>query len=70
MRQVLSWAFARSPGERSFACARLASFWDWGLITLNTYVGEWPDTDERVRSIVDTALGDMPCLCPPETTVK
>src|SRR5438034_4575973 len=29
--QVLSWAFARSPGARSFACARLASFWDCGL---------------------------------------
>src|SRR5690242_7344462 len=28
---VLSWAFARSPGARSFACARLASFWDCGL---------------------------------------
>jgi hypothetical protein len=40
------------------------------MITLNTYVGEWPDTGERVRSIVDTALGDVPCLCPPETTVK
>ena len=25
MRQVLSWAFARSPGERSFAWAQLAS---------------------------------------------
>ena len=31
MRQVLSWAFARSPGERSLACALLASFWDCGL---------------------------------------
>ena len=29
--QVLSWAFARSPGARSFAWARLASFWDSGL---------------------------------------
>ena len=36
------------------------------MITLNTYVGEWPDTDERTRSIVDAALGDVPCLCPPE----
>ena len=24
--QVLSWAFARSPGERNFACALFASF--------------------------------------------
>src|SRR6266566_2509258 len=31
MFQVLSWAFARSPGERSFAWARLASFRDSGL---------------------------------------
>src|SRR5690349_5852974 len=29
--QVLSWAFARSPGDRSLACALLASFWDCGL---------------------------------------
>ena len=29
--QVLSWAFARSPGARSLAWARLASFWDSGL---------------------------------------
>ncbi len=32
MRQVLSWAFARSPGPRSFAWARLASFCDCGLL--------------------------------------
>ena len=31
MCQVLSWALARSPGERSFACALLAAFWDSGL---------------------------------------
>jgi RNA polymerase sigma-70 factor (ECF subfamily) len=31
MCQVLSWAFALSPGERSFACALLACFWDSGL---------------------------------------
>jgi hypothetical protein len=31
IRQVLSWAFARPPGERSFACALLACFWDSGL---------------------------------------
>jgi hypothetical protein len=30
MRQVLSWAFARSPGARSLAWARLACFWDSG----------------------------------------
>ena len=31
IRQVLSWAFALSPGARSFACALLASFCDCGL---------------------------------------
>ena len=40
------------------------------MITLNTYVGEWPDTDERTRSIVDAALGDVPCLCPPEAAYR
>jgi hypothetical protein len=39
-------------------------------ITLNTYVGEWPDTDERTRSIVDAALGDVPRLCPPGTAAR
>jgi hypothetical protein len=29
--QVLSWAFARSPGARSRAWARFASFWEAGL---------------------------------------
>jgi hypothetical protein len=32
MCQVLSWAFARSPGARSFAWALLACFWDSGLL--------------------------------------
>jgi hypothetical protein len=31
MRQVLSWALARSPGARSFAWARLAAFCEGGL---------------------------------------
>jgi hypothetical protein len=30
------------------------------MITLNTYVGEWPDTDEQTRLIMDSALGDVP----------
>jgi len=30
-QQVLSWALARSQGERSLACARLAAFWDSGF---------------------------------------
>ena len=33
-------------------------------ITLNTYVGEWPDTDRQTRSIVDLALGSVPRMCP------
>jgi hypothetical protein len=31
MCQLLSWAFTRSPGDRGFALARLASFCDSGL---------------------------------------
>jgi hypothetical protein len=31
MRQALSWALAPSPGERSWAWARLASFSEAGL---------------------------------------
>jgi hypothetical protein len=40
------------------------------MITLNTYVGEWPDTDEHTRSIVDAALGDVPRVCPDATHVR
>jgi integrase len=36
-------------------------------ITLNTYVGEWPDTDRQTRIIVDSALGDVPRMCPDTT---
>jgi hypothetical protein len=32
------------------------------MITLNTYAGEWPDTDDHPRTIVDTVLGDVPCV--------
>jgi len=34
------------------------------MITLNTYAGEWPDTDDQARAIVDSALGDVPYMCP------
>jgi hypothetical protein len=37
------------------------------MITLNTYVGEWRDTDERTRTIANSALGDVPHMCPAET---
>lgn len=33
-------------------------------ITLNTYVGEWPDTDRDTSSIIDSALGSVPRMCP------
>lgn len=39
------------------------------MVTLNTYVGEWPDTDEQTRSIVDAALGDVPCVCPDKAAI-
>jgi integrase len=34
-------------------------------VTLNTYVGEWPDTDQETSTIMDTALGQVPRMCPP-----
>ena len=34
------------------------------MITLNTYAGEWPDTDDHPRTIVGTALGDVPRMGP------
>jgi integrase len=34
-------------------------------ITLNTYVGEWPDTDQETSAIMDAALGQVPRMCPP-----
>jgi hypothetical protein len=35
--------------------------------TLNTSVGEWPDTDRQTRTIVDSALGHVPRMCPDTT---
>jgi integrase len=40
------------------------------MITLNTYEGEWPDTDDHARAIVDYALGDVPCTCPARRTAR
>jgi hypothetical protein len=34
-------------------------------ITLNTYLGEWPDTDQETSAIMDAALGQVPRMCPP-----
>jgi integrase len=36
------------------------------MITLNTYVGEWPESQERTRSIVDSALGGVHSKCTPK----
>jgi hypothetical protein len=33
-------------------------------ITLNMYVGEWPDTDQETSTIMDAALGQVPRMCP------
>ncbi|MCG5220701.1 hypothetical protein [Streptosporangium sp. KLBMP 9127] len=33
--------------------------------TLNTYVGEWPEAQEKTRALVDGALGRVPRMCPP-----
>lgn len=35
------------------------------IITLNTYVGEWPDPDQETSTIMDAALGQVPRMCPP-----
>ena len=40
------------------------------MITLNNYAGEWPDTDDRTQSIVDSALGNVPCACPPRRAAR
>ena len=32
------------------------------VITLSTYAGEWPDTDDHARTIADSALGNVPCV--------
>ncbi|SRR6266496_1563750 len=41
MCQVFSWALARPPGDRSCACARLASFWEAGLFRPRYGVRTW-----------------------------
>ena len=30
------------------------------MITLNTYAGEWPATNDHARAIVHSALGNLP----------
>jgi hypothetical protein len=41
MRQVFSWALARSPGPRSRAWARLAAFCEGGLLRTLSGVITW-----------------------------
>lgn len=40
------------------------------MITLNTYASEWPDTDDHARTIVDSALGNVPAVCPVRRIVQ
>jgi hypothetical protein len=35
-----------------------------GYYPVNTYVGEWPDTDQETSTIMDAALGRVPRMCP------
>lgn len=39
------------------------------MIALNTYAGEWPDTDDHERTIVDSVLGSVPSMCPGQHSV-
>lgn len=39
------------------------------MVTLNEYVGEWPEAHERTRTIVDGSLGRVPRMCPPAAKV-
>jgi integrase len=39
------------------------------MVTLNTYVGEWPEAVDRTRNIIDGALG-VPSLCPAESEAR
>lgn len=37
------------------------------MVTLNTYVGELPEAQERTRALVDSAFGRVPRMCPPRS---
>jgi integrase len=49
----------------SVKCVQLALGHATPTIALNTYVGEWPDTDQETSAIMDAALGQVPRMCPP-----
>lgn len=49
---------------------QLALGYSTPMITLNTYAGEWPDTDDHERTIVDSALGSVPSVCPGQHPVR
>lgn len=36
------------------------------MVTLKTYVGEWPEAHEKTRALVDSALGHVPRMRPAE----
>ncbi|WP_248961889.1 hypothetical protein [Sphaerisporangium perillae] len=40
------------------------------VVTLNTYVVEWPEAQERTRALVDGALGRVPRMCPREAPAR
>ena len=56
------------PGLSTRARASNGSRSPWATplhsITLNTYVGEWPDTDQETSAIMDAVLGQVPRMCP------
>ena len=39
------------------------------MVTLNTYVGEWPEAIDRTRAIIDAAL-DVPPMWPERETAR
>ncbi|MDF2711763.1 MAG: integrase family protein [Nonomuraea muscovyensis] len=47
----------------SVKAARLALGHSTPMVTLNTYVTEWPEAQERTPALVDSALGRVPRMC-------
>jgi integrase len=39
------------------------------MITLNTYVGKWPEAVDRTKAIIDAALG-VPRMCPEQEKAR
>ena len=53
------------PNGASVKRVQLALGHSTPTITLNTYVGEWPDTEQESSAIMDAALGHVPRMCLP-----